>query len=207
MERLGIELFSTTLNVWLFTQVQNSSRIKESLIQASLTSNRSEQARLDWAFLDASMITSRQHLLTAVVQALVARSHGELKTKTLHSEILWALSPGTNIMDAIKKFGLGSQTTEILLVKLQPTADLTPKDDLDQAAKNLMEGKLVSLDQLGQSMVNWKELRRLYKLNDDAIIKEQEKKKKRGDSHANTELNAIIDRLVTSTVALKSVAA
>lgn len=110
-------------------------------------------------------------------------------------------------MDAIKKFGLGSQTTEILLVKLQPTADLTPKDDLDQAAKNLMEGKLVSLDQLGQSMVNWKELRRLYKLNDDAIIKEQEKKKKRGDSHANTELNAIIDRLVTSTVALKSVAA
>ncbi|KAI9615662.1 hypothetical protein KEM48_005577 [Puccinia striiformis f. sp. tritici PST-130] len=71
------------------------------------------------------MITSRQHLITAVSQALVTRSHGTLKTKTLHSEILWTLSPGTNIMEAIKKFGLGPQTSALLLVKLQPITSRT----------------------------------------------------------------------------------
>ena len=196
------------MNVWLFEQVKNAKEIRKALIQASQTNDRAEQSRLDWAFIDASMITSRQHLITAVSQALVTQSHGTLKTKTLHSEVLWTLSPGTNIMEAIKKFGLGPQTSALLLVKLQPIQEggHPSREELDQAAQTLVDGKLVKLDgHLGKSMANWKELRRIYKLNDDPVIKELEEKSKKNAS--DLEWHAMINQLVTSTVALKSVAA
>ncbi|KAA1090161.1 hypothetical protein PGTUg99_036705 [Puccinia graminis f. sp. tritici] len=208
MERLELPFFSTIMNVWLFEQVKNTAEIKKALIQASQTNDEAEQSRLDWAFIDASMITSRQHLTTAVCQALVTQSHGALKTKTLHSEILWTLSPGTNIMEAIKKFGLGPQTNALLLVKLQPIeGDNQPsKEALNQAAQALVDGTLVKLDDhLGKSIVNWKELRKIYKLNDDPVIKGLEEQSKRTAS--DVEWHAMIDQLATATVALKSVAA
>lgn len=210
MESFELEFFAARVNVWLFDQVKNAGELKKALIHASQTNDRAEQRRLDWAFIDASMITSPQHLITAVSQALVTHSHGNLKTKTLHSEILWTLSPGSNIMDAIKKFGLGPNTSALLLVKLQQlmqASDLASKEELDRAAQTLVDGRLVELNQLGKSMINWKELRRLYKLNEDPAIKELDAKSKSGANDAAGELHAMIDQIVTATVALKSVAA
>ncbi|PLW33815.1 hypothetical protein PCANC_21907 [Puccinia coronata f. sp. avenae] len=209
METFDLQFFATRVNVWLFDQVKNAGELRKALIHASQTNDRAEQCRLDWAFIDASMITSPQHLITAVSQALVTHSHGNLKTKTLHSEILWTLSPGSNIMDAIKKFGLGPSTSALLLVKLQPmqASDLTSQEELDKAAQTLVDGRLIELNQLGKSMINWKELRRLYKLNEDPAIKELDAKSKSGANDAAVELHAMIDQIVTATVALKSVAA
>ncbi|KNZ58685.1 uncharacterized protein VP01_1878g6 [Puccinia sorghi] len=204
MERFELNFFKTEMRVWLFSEVKNGGGLKKALVEASRSKDAAEQRRLDWAFLDASMITSLQHLVTAVCQALVSRSHGSLKTKTLHSEILWTLSPGSNIMEAIKTFGIGDQTSALLLVKLQPMEagadDEGEKEDVDEAARRLVDGRLVSLDQLGKSTtINWKALRRLYKLNEDPVIKELA-----GD---DVKLHAMMDQIITSTVALKSVAA
>jgi len=199
MERFELDFFSTEMRVWLFTEVKNGGALKKALVEASRSNDAAEQRRLDWAFLDASMITSLQHLVSAVCQALVSRSHGTLKTRTLHSEILWTLSPGSNIMEAIKTFGIGAQTSALLLVKLQPI-EAGANDDVDEAARRLVDGRLVSLDQLGKSTtINWEALRRLYKLNEDPVIKELA-----GD---DVELHAMMDQIITSTVALKSVAA
>ncbi|MBW0494608.1 hypothetical protein O181_034323 [Austropuccinia psidii MF-1] len=206
MEELTLDFFSTSIHVWLFVNVKNAMALRNSLVEASRGGVKSEQERLDWAFLDASMITSRQHLVTAVCQALVTRLHGDLKTKTIHSEILWALSPSTNIMDAIKKFGLGPRTTEILLVKLLPTNCSQPKDQLNQAALDLVEGQISDLNQLGHSLTKWNELKRLYKLNEDVVIKELDEKMKHKSNDSEREMHAMIDQLVVSTVALKSVA-
>lgn len=49
-------------------------------------------------------ITSRLHALTAVQQALLARADGTLKTKTVHSEVLWMLEPGSNVGDRPFRF-------------------------------------------------------------------------------------------------------
>jgi len=102
-------------------------------------------------------------------------------------------------MEAIKTFGIGAQTSALLLVKLQPI-EAGANDDVDEAARRLVDGRLVSLDQLGKSTtINWEALRRLYKLNEDPVIKEHA-----GD---DVELHAMMDQIITSTVALKSVAA
>jgi hypothetical protein len=42
-------------------------------------------------------ITSLDHLETAIVYALLAVGEGALRTKTVHSEILWALNPSSNV--------------------------------------------------------------------------------------------------------------
>jgi hypothetical protein len=56
MERFELPFFSTMMNVWLFEQVENAAEIKKALIQASQTNDQAEQSRLDWAFIDASMV-------------------------------------------------------------------------------------------------------------------------------------------------------
>ena len=47
--------------------------------------------------LNSRQITSVLHLQTAVYQAILAACHGSLRTKTVHSEVLWALNPTNNV--------------------------------------------------------------------------------------------------------------
>ena len=52
-------------------------------------------------FLTTRQITSRLHVQTAVYQAILAHVQSSLRTKTVHSEVLWALSPGHNVGVAV----------------------------------------------------------------------------------------------------------
>lgn len=74
-----------------------------------------ERAALDFAFLDPTRLCSKQHLISAILQAALisARSwnpesgafvegsatarEGGMKTKTPHSEIIYMLNPGNNV--------------------------------------------------------------------------------------------------------------
>ena len=46
-------------------------------------------------------VTSILHLQTAIYYALLAQGQGCLRTKTVHSEILWALNPSNNVRASI----------------------------------------------------------------------------------------------------------
>ncbi|KAG0150090.1 hypothetical protein CROQUDRAFT_652778 [Cronartium quercuum f. sp. fusiforme G11] len=214
MERFEIPYLNTSVYLWFFTQLGNAAELRSSLIEASKLDDSdpqtaSQRARLDWAFLNSSMITSLQHLQTAIYQALLARSHGQLKTKTIHSEIMWTLSPGTNISDAIKRFGMDPKATSVVLVKI---CDLVGSDqqseqasNLNDAALELVDGKLVPIDQIRTLATSWKEIRKVYKLNEDLALKQADVRLKQGVA-SEEELQGLIDHLVISTVALKTVA-
>lgn len=58
-------------------------------------------------------ITSRMHALVAVQQALLARADGALKTKTIHSEVLWMLEPGSNVRTGVRAFDHPVQPTHL----------------------------------------------------------------------------------------------
>ena len=84
-------------------------------------------------------ITSILHLQTAVYYALLTQSQGCLRTKTVHSEILWALNPSNNvcisiptkltsililclqISEAIRRYGISDSTTSLLVVEIGTT--------------------------------------------------------------------------------------
>ncbi|EST06770.1 hypothetical protein PSEUBRA_003753 [Kalmanozyma brasiliensis GHG001] len=92
-----------------------------------------ERAKLDFAFLDPTRLCSKQHVLSAVMQAAVvcARSwdadrqvfregegsSGGMKSKTPHSEVIYMLNPGNNVGESLKRFGLSPKSTSLLLVK------------------------------------------------------------------------------------------
>lgn len=110
--------FGTRVHVAYFTGVTNAPEIRTALVEASRMpddqAGRKERARLDWSFIDAKMVrfdaipalgkglkkeqvASRGHLLAAVHLALLLKAQGEMRTKTVHSEILWTLCPTSNV--------------------------------------------------------------------------------------------------------------
>lgn len=214
MEQFDIPHLDTSVYIWFLNNVTNLSQIRSSLIEASKLDESNpnttqERHRLDWCFLNPSMITSSQHLNTAIYQALLARSQQQLKTKTIYSEIMWTLSPGTNITDSIKKFGIDPKSDKLILIKITETLKDEKKQQesirLNQLALELIQGDLISMNQIKSSGTNWNEVCKVYKLNEDLVIKEFQKSSKNGTSHQD-DLYEMIDRIVTSTVAFKSVA-
>jgi Kinase binding protein CGI-121 len=45
----------------------------------------------------AVQVTSVLHIQTAITQALLAAAQNTLRTKTVHSEVIWALNPSNNV--------------------------------------------------------------------------------------------------------------
>ena len=107
----------STVYVALFTNVANASQLRARLVKAASMDGAEgdiEREAVNFAFIDARLvrsihtsprrinlslpeITSRLHLLTAVYHAILAQVQGALRTKTVHSEILWALNPSNNV--------------------------------------------------------------------------------------------------------------
>ncbi|CEQ40545.1 SPOSA6832_02185 [Sporobolomyces salmonicolor] len=252
METYPLDHTGTIVHLALFTGIKNAAALRQRLVHASTLpdddNGTAERAAVDFAFIDAAMITSRLHVLTAIHQALLARSQGVLKTKTLHSEVIWMLEPGTNvrcsstrpkakpddlaslvlstqISDSLKHFGLSTSTSSLLLVRIVPSdpsasSGMPGGDEVLRRMHDVIEGKLASLELLGrlpEGGTNEKSIRKVrffvwerpsrdalnshreqtYKLNQDAVFSSL----KQGSPEA---LQAL-DRLVISTVALKSV--
>lgn len=81
-------------------------------------------------------ITSILHLQTAIYYALLAQSQESLRTRTVHSEILWALNPSNNvrvsistkrtnvlipflqISEAIRRYGISDSATSLFVVEI-----------------------------------------------------------------------------------------
>lgn len=117
-------------------------------------------------------ILSLTHLLTAVHAAALATAQGQLKAQTCvrspqlppflflyfffsnsknallqHSEILYQLTPSSNIADGIKQFGLSASTKNLLVVRL--TSPAVDTEDLSRHLKGLVQGQLASLQEVG----------------------------------------------------------
>ncbi|KPV77462.1 uncharacterized protein RHOBADRAFT_51312 [Rhodotorula graminis WP1] len=209
METYPLPHHQATVHLALFHPIHNAAALRSRLVSASTLAqdeagNR-ERAAVDFAFVDARMITSRLHLLTAVQQALLAQADGALKTKTLHSEVLWMLEPGTNITDSLKHFGLSPSTASLVLVHIAPStgqatakSERTAAEDVLRRMAAAVEGEVVSLEALGRSeggTLDEKAVRKVYKLNQDTALK--------GLQAGSDDARATLDRLVTSSVALK----
>ncbi|XP_022801798.1 EKC/KEOPS complex subunit Tprkb-like [Stylophora pistillata] len=77
---------SYTTNLALFTNVKNSIDLRKLIIQG----------KIEAALLNASMIIDPFHVAIAGHKALQLFQQGKMKTRTLHSEIVFNLSPSTN---------------------------------------------------------------------------------------------------------------
>ena len=92
-----------------FEGVRNGGELRDALIRASKADDDAERRRVDFAFVDARLVQSRQQLMTAIVQAIVGAMRRDpkrpdaevgLKTPSIHSEVLWTLNPNNNVRTA-----------------------------------------------------------------------------------------------------------
>jgi EKC/KEOPS complex subunit CGI121/TPRKB len=120
MEIFAYPHFGSTVHVALFKHVTNAARLRARIVRASTlegTEGDVEREAVNFAFVDARLVrrtddftfagteywccdiqvTSVLHIQTAITQALLAASQNTLRTKTVHSEVIWALNPNNNV--------------------------------------------------------------------------------------------------------------
>ncbi|KAI6033816.1 kinase binding protein CGI-121-domain-containing protein [Pisolithus microcarpus] len=199
METYRYPQFDAVVYAAKFKDVKNAEALRSRIVKAASldgagAEGEAERDALNFAFVEAKLITSSLHLETAIYQALLSESQGSLRTKTIHSEIIWALNPTNNISEAIKLFGVSSRTTDLILVH----AATSNACDVHQKMLNIVEGSLVPMSTIPDS-TSWADVKKHYKLNGESALKEVA-------SNGNRE-RAVIDNIMVSTVAMKSVAA
>ncbi|KAG1729084.1 kinase binding protein CGI-121-domain-containing protein [Suillus paluster] len=185
------------VQIVLFDKVTNAAAIRSRIVQAAKiigVDGDTEREAVNFAFIDARLISSPLHLQTAIYQALLAEAQGQLRTKTIHSEILWALNPTNNITEAIRRYGVSDASTTLILVRV----DVSDIPDIQRRMSDIVQGSIVPFEALGQ-MTDWSTIQKHYKLDSEPVLKEVQGNKDREHS--------IVDNIVVSSVAMKNVMA
>ncbi|PNS20852.1 hypothetical protein CAC42_2783 [Sphaceloma murrayae] len=141
--------------VALFKHVKNAAFLREQLLQGN--------SAFEYAFLDASMIVSRSHLLASCFKAVNDLANDRLKTRNVHSEIVFSLSPNNNIAESFRRFGLSAESTHIIAIKVATTPDVAKDkvyshllENVDGTASVLTDSDLLDMRDLAR-------LRKVYK--------------------------------------------
>ncbi|KAF8960249.1 kinase binding protein CGI-121-domain-containing protein [Flammula alnicola] len=185
-------------HIALFRNVTNAGALKSRIIAAATAQGEfgeTEREAVNFAFIDARLITSKLHLETAIYQAMLAESQSGLRTRTVHSEILYNLNPTHNITEAIRRYGVSETNADVLVVRID-SPDLSP-EAVQQKMKDAVIGTVVPLSEL-ESITDWASVKKYHKLNNtEKAIQETAKNPSRE--------RAIVDQIVISSVAMKSV--
>ncbi|KAG8934369.1 hypothetical protein FRC02_010114 [Tulasnella sp. 418] len=203
--------------IGLLHNVKNASTLRSRIVRAATMQGpegEAEREAINFAFIDARLITSLLHLLTAIQTAAVAASHSALKTRTVHSEILWALNYSNNITESIRRFGVSDESASLIIVRVGVNpespegAPAISAAEMTQIAERCVDGQWGSLNNI-QEGTDWSLVKKYYKLNSDVALTQfrRQEGKAQGDGGPSTEERRVIDEIVTSAVAMKSVLA
>ena len=77
------------LQIALFKEVKNSAFLRKQLLDGNTD--------FEYAFLDASVLLTRQHVLAACFRATNDLLNNRLRSRNVHSEIVFSLSPNNNV--------------------------------------------------------------------------------------------------------------
>ncbi|KAG8702382.1 hypothetical protein FRC08_003530, partial [Ceratobasidium sp. 394] len=120
-------------------------------------------------------------------------------TKTVHSEILWALNGSNNISESIKRFGVSDSSKSIFAVRVcGPELSI---DDVLAGMKAAVQGEEVPLEKLDE-ITDWSLVTKYYKVSNDPAVVDQTKEQK---GELSDDAKATINEIVVSSVAMKNV--
>ena len=94
----------------LFQEVVQGQRLVEAL--------KANDASLQFALIDASMVAGLRHVQLAAMRAARDAARGTLHTRNVHAEIVYNLSPTRSIVDAFRYFGVKKTSTAVLAVRI-----------------------------------------------------------------------------------------
>ncbi|KAI1177291.1 kinase binding protein CGI-121-domain-containing protein [Nemania sp. FL0916] len=177
LEKIQLEHIPEThsVHVAVFRDVKNAAFLHQQLL--------ARNPEFEYAFIDASVITSRLQVLSAVFKAVTSQGAGAMKTPNMHSETVCSLSPTNNITEAYRRYGISPTTRDLVIVKIlvtppAPSSSAAPMSQTtmlpvlltpQEVEKHLLahvHGKPVPFtDQTLEELVDWARVRKYYKLN------------------------------------------
>ena len=104
-----------TATVGLFVDVKNTPEIRSSLLSG----------KLNCALLNTEIIADVFSLLQACNKAVYSDTNKTMKTRNLHTEILFNLSPSNSIKESLTNFGASDSQTNLIGVCLRKHDDVT----------------------------------------------------------------------------------
>ncbi|PYH40900.1 EKC/KEOPS complex subunit CGI121/TPRKB [Aspergillus saccharolyticus JOP 1030-1] len=147
---------SMPIHVALYRDVKNAASLRQQLISGN--------ADFEYAFIDASMVLSRAHALSAVFRAVNDSINGRLKSRNVHSEIVFSFSPANNIAESFRKFGIADSTKDLLVIKVSVTPDVTHNAVAAHLSQHV-EGSAVPFDDETLSRIaDVPKIKKAYKL-------------------------------------------
>lgn len=158
------------LFVALYSDVKNAAFLKQQLLAAN--------ADFEYAFIDATMILTTTHVLAATFRAMNDYLHGRLKSRNVHSEIVFALSPNNNIGEAFRKFGIDDSTSDLLVIKVSTSPSVT-----SESVRSHLEGAIEGIcldfnDESLQATSDLGKIRKAYKIGSNMLSKGQNRQSK-----------------------------
>lgn len=162
-----------TVHIAAFKDVTNAEFLQQQLL--------SRNAEFEYAFIDASSVTSRLQVLAAVFKAITVQLTGNMKTPNLHSEIVCSLSPNKNISEAYRRFGIAASSQHLIVVKVlippsspspSPSPPLTPTTISSHLHANIHGTPLIPFTDavLQSELTDWAKVRKYYKLNGSSCL-------------------------------------
>ncbi|KAI9764335.1 MAG: hypothetical protein M1835_007598 [Candelina submexicana] len=168
--------------VFLFQDVKNAAFLRSQLLSGN--------SDFEYAFIDASVIVSRTHILAAVFRAVNDMLNGRLKSRNVHSEIVFSLSPNNNsillllriigafdilisfvphkIAESFRRFGISDTTPSLLIVRIPTGPDIT-FESVQQHLCSVVEGTALEfLDESLSRLTDLAKVKKIYKFNSAA---------------------------------------
>ncbi|KAJ3047142.1 hypothetical protein HK097_000203 [Rhizophlyctis rosea] len=128
---------SPPIHLSLFRNVTNTSEIRKRIISGDKTVP-------ECALINAATILEVFQIQMACTKALLLQQQNAMRTRSLYSEILFNLSPSSNINDSLKQFGVSDSSTSLLVVMLGPE----PSNEVKSRVSSLIAGEQVGLEVL-----------------------------------------------------------
>ncbi|OKL56385.1 hypothetical protein UA08_08334 [Talaromyces atroroseus] len=148
------------VHVALYKDLKNAGFLRTQLISGN--------ADFQYAFIDASVILSRQHVFAAVFRAVNDHINDRLISYNVHSEIVVSLSPTNNIADSFRRFGITDATKNLLVVKVSVNPEVT-HESVAKHLESVVEATPVPFtDETLSLMSDLGRIRKIYKISQPA---------------------------------------
>ncbi|CAO1605510.1 hypothetical protein XANCAGTX0491_009027 [Xanthoria calcicola] len=146
------------VHIALYENVKNAAFLQQQLLQGNTA--------FEYAFIDASVIVSSTHLLAAIFRAANDKVNDRLKSKNVHSEMVFCLSINNNIAESFRRFGVSPATTSLYAIKLSTTPSVTAST-VQQHLLDSIEGNPVPFSDVEiAKFTDIGKVRKAYKLSD-----------------------------------------
>ncbi|KZF24440.1 CGI-121-domain-containing protein [Xylona heveae TC161] len=147
---------SYAVHAALYRDVQNASFLRQQLLSGN--------TEFEYAFLDATSIISTMHALAAAFRATNDFMNNRLRSRNVHSETVFCLSPNNNIADSFRRFGVNDTTTNLLVIKICTGGEITT-DGVRTHLSRAVDGAAVPfIDESLRSMTDLAKIKKIYKI-------------------------------------------